>query len=325
MSDAPLTEKRFIELFAILFDEAFDKKIAPIKADIAELKKDVAELKKDMIEVKGFISHESKAIEYEIGQILKKYLRDTYPTKTIKQFNMKRLYDPYSGKELTELDAAFILEQYSTQKDYSRLKKYNLPFPSKETTENIGKFFILAEAKHFIDKNKIKQKLKQFEIIIKLFSLAKSVKSNNLVQGISEKFKKLVEYNKYLTEITEYILVFGAAYWEGETLLEFENDIEKRKRYIINFLEATDDKKVDIYKKICDIEKNWYDKENLPNNPVLSDTAILALTNIGGAMSHIKIIKPSGHRFTIVNTNEVAGVTQYPLKGGKTRRKTHNN
>ncbi len=303
MSDAPLTEKRFIELFEILFE----KKIAPIRADIKELK--------------GFVSHESSAIEYELQQKLEEYLLDKYPHRELSPFKMKRMYDPKTDEEITELDAAFILKPYTTRKDYTRLKEHKLPLPSKEKINKDGSIFILAEAKHYIDKEKIMEKLRQFDKIKTIFSMAKKVVDNQTPIDVSEKFIKTVQHHKFLSEISETMLFFGASAWEKRLLMDFTEALDERKQHIEKFMESSGNEKIHAYKTICEIEKNWYNLDKLPNNPELAENEIMTLNTISGAMSHVKLIKPSGKRFLINEDRVTTGLIQYSLKGGKTRRK----
>ena len=303
MADAPLTEKRFIELFELLFE----KKIAPIRADIKELK--------------GFVSHESSAIEYELQQKIEEYLTEKYPSRKLEPFGIKRMDDPKTDEEITELDAAFIIKPYNTRKDYARLKEHKLPFPSKEKINEDGLIFVLAEAKHYIEKSKIKEKLFQFDRIRTIFLMAKKVVDNKSSVNVSEKFIKTVQHHKFLSDINETILIFGASAWEKRLLIDFTEALDERKQCIEKFIESSGNQKINIYKQICQIEQNWYESNQVPNDPELTDDAIMALDNINGAMSHVKLIKPSGNRFSMSDTRAPSGIIQYSLKGGKTRRK----
>ena len=97
--------------------------------------------------------------------------------------------------------------------------------------------------------------------------------------------------------------------------------MDERKQCIEKFIESSGNQKINIYKQICQIEQNWYESNQVPNDPELTDDAIMALDNINGAMSHVKLIKPSGNRFSMSDTRAPSGIIQYSLKGCKTRRK----
>lgn len=308
MSDIPLTEKRFIELFSSLFKTEFEKSIEPIKKDIRDLK--------------GFNDHEAHAIEYELQQYLKDYLQKKYPLKIVCVDKIiKAVNDPYDDHEITELDAPFLLKHSIRRANYSRLKEAKLSFPSKEKIIDEPSIFIIAEAKHYIDYDKVKTKLGQFDEICTVFELAKNPPTN-----VTPTFIKTLQHNKYLTNIGESFLVFGAAYWEKRLLFDLEESLETRKDYIKDFLQESGNNKIELYKKICRIESKWYYPNKQPNRIDLPDDKILALKEINGAMSKVIIIKPSGGRFVVgEQTADPVGISQYSLQGGKTRRRKSNN
>lgn len=299
MGDNYLTERECIELV----DKLINKKLNNIMADIQELK--------------GFQRHESNTIEYELQRVLHMYLKKVYKNNTIREFPMKRMYDPYTNKEITEFDAAFLLEPYIYKPNYTRIKEAKIPYPSKNIVTDISNIFVLAEAKHYINYNKIKTKLWQFDQVRHIFSLAKQVKSLKELE-VTPKFIMTIERNKFLQNIDKSILIFGAAYWEPGLLSKFQNDLNTRENMIINFFKINDiTKKKEIYIEICNIESKWYDPENVPNNYNLSIDEINNITYINGAMNYVKIIVPSCNRYNVLEKNNSESINYFGLlKGG---------
>ena len=280
--------------------------------------------------LEGFQDNESSAIEFELEMLLQKHLKNEYPLMSIRQFPIKSINDPFTNEKITEFDAAFLLLPLKHHFNYSRLKEAGLPIPKKEIDvkgeENI---FILAEAKHFLDDKKIKYKLHQFDRINKIFKIAKMIKNSDNPQTIYDELKlhptflRVLEYNGFFSSIKESILFFGASYWEKNLLQKLESDIEKRETLINKFYSESQEspKKLDLYKKICTIESNWYNPNEQPNSPHLENNKIMELKEIPGAMGYLKFIHPSGERFKISGHIEPAGTTTSTI-GGHSKTKT---
>lgn len=319
-----LTEERFL----LLLNEV----ISPIKTDITHIKTDIANIKKDIIRIdstlqklQGFQNNESKAIEFELKMVLQKYLKNKYPSLTLKVVEMKKVKDPYTNQYLTDLDAAFLLENINMRQNFTRLKESGISISRRLLTKNETDdtcIFIMAEAKHYIDKAKIIHKLSQFDKICNMFKLANKIANSNDIKAEAEKLKvhkefiSTVKHNKYLSKINEYYLFFGATYWEKNIMEILKVDINKRSKYVREFLEPNIPNKVEIYKKICEIDAKWYAPENIPNNPQISDTSIVTLTEIKGGLGYTKLIEPSGERYNVVSNIESSHIAGIPAFSG---------
>jgi hypothetical protein len=82
---------------------------------------------------------------------------------------------------------------------------------------------------------------------------------------------------------------------------------------------------VGIYRKIRELEKKWYAHKDfpdqLPPDYNLSDSQILALKEIKGAMNHIQFVLPSGERYKVYeDVNEIKPLATVALGGYRTRR-----
>jgi hypothetical protein len=351
MSDEPVTREwltnflsDFLNNFKKEINENIDAKLEKINTKIESMEKKIDSMDKRIhtIEgtlktVQGFQSNESHAIEFELRQILEKYLYDNFPRKKLNDFPLKSINDPYTNKTITDFDAAFYLSDYIFDSDdedgYN--KEYNQAYNQKykEAKSIITKtnrtimheqrdVFILAEAKHYINFKKIRSKLKQFDIICKILNIVRSIyKSENPAETaksmkIHPKFLDIIGQYDGIHYISKYILLFGAAYWEGKLIDKLKPAVNEYK-YLIHKFSRNREKKIAFYKAICKIEENWYDPENLPNDPNLSDEKIMELKSIDGALAHVEFIFPSGDRFHIEGSKVIQGL----WRGGKTRRK----
>jgi hypothetical protein len=281
----PLTEERFLELF---------------DARMTGLESTVAKLSKTVTEISGFQLHESKAIEFELSMILRKHLGSKYPLFTVSTFPLKRLYDPQSGKEITELDAAFIVKPIRVEPDRELFHKGSIDLKYAKVVEGHGTTkFILAEAKHHMTRENVLTKLSQFEHIRHLFVSAKhliSLKPTNTSaqEGPSHPytadFVKVVTNNPVLANIGESMLYFGAAYWDHGLLDELQADVEKYKKHEFTYMfeNPSDRKKLEILNGVHKLEKKW----GLTLSTKDGDT-------IDGALKYVDFIVPSGDRFII--------------------------
>lgn len=311
--NAPLTKKFFLEFFA-KYDEKIDARFEKIDNRLEKLEK-------DMKEVKHYIHRDAMVIEYELDAILKKHLESKYPRMILEVFPMKRMYDIYTDKEITELDSAFILKPYLKKPDLSRVKEAGLSYPSKLPPFSEPSTFVLAEAKHHITKDKVSTKLKQLDLMIQIFIAAKQIQDGTAnLEKLSKKFITTVERNPYLGEITQWKLFFGGPYSEPGLLQALEADVKKRKGLGFQFRKAEGEKKINLYKQIIELENKWYKTQNLP----LSDEEILPLTQVNSLLEDIEFILPSGNRYKVKKESEDPfGIAQFSLEGGK--RKTKKN
>ena len=184
----------------------------------------------------------------------------------------------------------------------------------------------MAEAKHYLDKYKIKIKLRQFDTLQYVFNLSRNI--NSLLEqkktleelNIIPDFIRMVQTNKYLANISESTLYFGAAFWEKNILNEkIENDIKKRENLVSQFLnEENRDIKISLYRKTCQLDERWYEPGEAPNNIDLEEDKILELEDIPGAIAHVRFIYPSGDNFRIEEPNKIMGISNIAL-GGKRR------
>ncbi len=315
-----LTEERFIELFSDFrkdINERFervDKRLDSLETAVKDLQSDVKDLQTSVKDLKGFQDHESKAIEIDLQILLKKYLSSRYSTSRIIPLPMVRLWSPFTEKEIMELDTAFLFliePFYKTQNEFATCEK-NYNIYSKND------IFILAEAKHRITKNKIKDKLQQFDEILELFKEAKHILTNYIHKNISNyitnpdstinkakrDFFETVRRYKFLGSIKETILFFGAAHWDKKLLNNIQSDIRKYKAYANEFNtlhlkttknEENKEDKIRLYKLAYEIEKHWYD-----NRIPLNDEQIVALTKLPSSLQFCELIIPSGDRYTVV-------------------------
>lgn len=102
-------------------------------------------------------------------------------------------------------------------------------------------FFILAEAKHKIDDKKIAEKLGQSDTIISFFEAAKNCRLGKSCP--STKFAKMVARNQDIAYMEQYILFFGASFWEESLMDDLERDLADRKVMVAKFFELSADRK----------------------------------------------------------------------------------
>jgi len=335
MANIPLTEKRLLELLDPLLAEnrlltekrlleLLEPRFKSIDDKFKSIDDKLISIDIRLHGVEGFQRHESEAIVFELRLVLEKYLRKEYPIYTVKTFPMKSINDPYTDERLTEFDAAYIIQPYTHNSGNlnTRLREKNIKYRTlKKQPMNGDNIFILAEAKHYIDVDKIKLKLWQFDKLMNLFSLAKRIHATKNMEkrkefGVNPKFLSTIQYNQIIAHIHDYRLFFGAAYWQKGLLLRFRDDIEERNRLYNQFVKASGDEKIRVYRKLINVEKRWYQPENLPNHPKLSDDEIARLKDLPGAMKYIDIIQPSGERYSVFRPNEPVGITSISLQGG---------
>jgi hypothetical protein len=357
-----LTEERFLQLL----DGALEKRLEPIRQDIAVLKEDVAGLKHDVailkedvsglkhdvailkidmkkvkadiVQLTGFQTHEVQAIEDDFNKLLKKHLQREYPKMTVGTLGIKKMKNPFvidRTETLTDFDAGYLLSPYKHVSDISRLVERSIPIPSREKWLDMSYICVIAEAKHYISRDKIQQKLYQFDIFSKACLLAKDIlnapEELRTAEhfGVNESFIASITNESYIAHITDFILFFGAAYWQRGVFDTFSTDVSNYKEYLTKFASANGDQKIRLYKEVLRLENKWYGNYQTPNKP-LSDEDILALESVNGAMKYVEFIVQSGERFTVAHTN-AAGPSAAAAGGGagtgastgniKTRRK----
>lgn len=274
-------------------------------------------------ELKGFQDYEAKAIEYELKKTLQAHLKKKFPLYTVETFGMKRLYDQYD-KEITELDAAFLIKPWEYVHDYSILASLhkNVKIKKNKLVYDENYTFVFAEAKHHISLDKVKYKLQQFHQICQLFTLARNVLEKKIDKdACSPKFIKTVERNSYLGKIDNQYLYFCAAYWNDGLLDKLQEVISEYKSLSSEFPKANNERKVAIYRKICKLESEWY-----AIHPAIPNTEIESLTSIDSIYNYVDFIVPSGHRFhaaadSVVNT-EPEGFAAW-MRGGVRKTRKH--
>jgi hypothetical protein len=344
MAGTPLTEERFLAFF-VEFEkklekrfeqidnkfeqiynkfEQIDNKFEQIDNKFEQIDKKLSLITTQITELKRFQIHESNAIEFDLQEVLRKWFKNYYPLMTVQLFDIKHLHDPYTYQELTELDAAFLLTPYKPNPNTSRLKEKGLPFISKQQKYPGKNIFIIAEAKHYITKDKIYQKLNQFEQILSIVRIAKQIQSETSVPKIHPKFIMSIQRDKYIANIDESYIFFGAAYWEKDLMRQFENDVDTWNTYSSK-LKNTDKKgKLRIYTDMIRLEQKWHPHKYISHIPVLTNQEIEELTKLDGVLSHVRFIKPSGDRYVVAQANEPIGIAQIPLQGGRQTRKNKN-
>jgi len=361
MSNIPLTEKRFLELLQINNDSIYNYMNKRFDTLEESMNKQFNLINIRLKNLENYQNNESNAIEYELRELLFKYLKDKYSHFRIKDFPIKTPYDPYTDKPLTDLDAAYIITPYEhisnikrlTEKiklDDKTLKKY----PTKQTFSNEN-IFILAEAKHHINLYKIKRKLTQFNSLRRIFLLAKQQKESNSETldseilysetiYVTDKFRKTVNNVPILSEIDESILFFGAPYWENNLLVTFQDDLNMFKKnineynniadniYIIDKIEESEkksklieniNKKIKLYSSLCSIAKKYYDTVDVPTwCSTINKSNILNHKIEDDSLLRIHIIKPSGNRYHVSEEMDIQGISTIALTGGNRYNKT---
>jgi hypothetical protein len=202
--------------------------------------------------------------------------------------------------EITELDAAFLISPLTPKYNYSRLTRDEmyamLPMKYKPTDKYR---FVLAEAKHHINTQKIKQKLEQFHKILQLFAFANTLITDPDmdVSTYSPEFIKTVKHHPYLANMDNEgcTLYFGAAYWDSGLLDKFQRMIAEYKKLTADFIGAPFERKVSIYRSLCKLESNWFPL----NNPMLPHKYIAKMERITSIYNQVEFILPSGHRFHV--------------------------
>jgi hypothetical protein len=338
MVDNPITEKRLVELFIEFeqrFEQRLDKKLdtrfeeqearldkkldTRFEEQEAQLDKKIDEKLKPILttitELNGFKNYEANSIELELQLILQKYLKSEYPTRDIQIFSTKKICDPYTGKPITDLDAAFIIKSIIHEVDSDRFKKAGIFIPSKESIKE-DYIFVLAEAKHHLDKGKIADKLLQFDRICELFRSVKKILETRNTAGYHAKFIRSVPHNLYFANITECMLFFGAAYWDKGLLEKLQIAVNKYRTLLQAFrFPVKIEDKVKIYKDIIKLESQWYPDNKIYRNE-LSDIQIKECKCIHGALENIRFIYPSGERYHVEKNSVPAGLSHIALKGG---------
>jgi hypothetical protein len=286
-----------------------------MKADIVTMKSDIRQLNDRMdrnenkssvrftrIEgtlrkLEGFQRNEADSIEFELRKIVEKYLMKKYAHMTIKTYALKNPKHPYTNKQLTDLDAAFLLVPYVHKVDHERMKSAD---------EKGNMILAIAEAKHHMTKDKIVKKLAQFNIIYKMIWLAKRITENPDAahdRSTMSNGRKITSKFTEFQYINDFILFFGAAYWEKGILDDFEKDVATYKELAAEF-EATSDQ--GLLQQASALERRWTNE--------VSD-----VHSITGAMRYVQFIYPSGERYSISHTCDPAGITTLGINGGSKR------
>jgi hypothetical protein len=341
----PLTEERFL-IFVRLIDKRFtdlearmsgletrmsglethmsgletrmsglETRMSGLETQISSLEPRMFSLEKQMTDIQGFQKHESDTIEFELHMLLTKHLELKYPLKTIIKFPMKRLYNPFTNAEITELDAAFLLSPMTYKQNYSRLheagiyKKYTIEPPSTEPS-----IFIMAEAKHNLNAKKVAEKLNQFDLIRQMFYVAR-----NGYEGISDVFRKTLKHNKFMTTIETCVLFFGAAYWEPGLLFELREAVKTYKNMANMFESAPENQKVSIFRKALELDSRW---RRQPVGKLPPTEYIIKMHSLEGSLKYIDFIIPSGSRYVIPVAKEPE--PWHTHRGGGVTRKVRN-
>lgn len=295
MSGVPLTEERFLKL------------IEPILTKLTHLQ--------------NFQVLESRAIEYELRKVLAKHLERKFPTMHVEPFRMKELKDPITDKVITEFDGAFGISPLRYKIDMDRVANHGLPKMSKpEKIDTRPQIFVLAEAKHLLNKNKIAIKLGQFDKIMDIFNAAKDYYITNN-QSYPIKLKKMVDRDRSITNIRTFMLFFCASFWEDDLIDRLQNDINIRNSMAKKFSMAKNaQEKIEIYRKVRELEKTWYMTPDvagqLPPDYAITDNEILQLKKIRGALEHVQFILPSGNRYNVYEElNDYEPIGTLPIGG----------
>jgi hypothetical protein len=300
------------EKFSAKMDARFDR----VEGRLDTLEGQVSTLQKQMSNVIAFQKYESLAIEHELKAVLKDHLAKKYPLRVVADFPAKKIHDPLTNKLITDLDAAFLVKPFIRRTNTRRLRNAGMiPPTGRNNAPDDNYYFILGEAKHHITRNKIAQKLWQFEKLCYIFDLAKRITDGVANPSESSRqFKMTVTRDKYISKITELSLYFGSPYWDVGLSDTFTDALQEWSDLAESFqLASTNDEKVAIFKKIVELETIWYTDTNNTNHTTpkatMTDAEIVALNEIDGAMKHVELIVPSGRRY-MVQENRMAGVPE---------------
>ena len=305
-TETPLTKEYFEStilptLITTIVSRVETTLLPPLLSRLDAIEQTIGEMKKDITELKQFQKYDSNTIEYELQMLLKKHIKHKYPHMSLKDFPMKIIKNPQEVV-ITELDAAFLIEPKQLHTNYTRLKEagiHHLPTLKLNTTYDEPTIFIMAEAKHHINRAKVIEKLKQFEQVYTLFKYARDIQ-NNMPQIYTPYFLKTIQRNKYIANITQWELYFGAANWDKGLLQDLQKDVELRKKLHAKFKVSLEKDKLPIYKRIISIDTKWGIDETMDS-----------------PLEYVKIIVPSGERYKVQESNEM---NDYMLIGGKTRK-----
>ena len=313
-----LVEGNYISLkdeLKLLRDELTDMKRI-IDEDRIYWKKRVTSAEVIIKELKGFQQHESDAIEFELQKIIEKYVTRVFSTMTMKPFEIKEPSDPITGETMTDLDAAFLLSELPSMPNYARLREHGIRWRPKKQTNQSSYIFMMGEAKHYINYEKVAYKLWQFDKMRALFDAAKRVAGGADRSLYDDKFIKTVERNVYLSQIDDFFLFFGAAYWEKMLLEALLTAVKSYKKFSEEFNTATPNKKVELYNRMYGMQEKWYMYTKYPERaqPRLHDDEIVNLSTYECALNFVQLVRPSGERYKIIEEQEPEGAYRY---GGK--------
>jgi hypothetical protein len=298
MSDAPVTEKRLLEILSQMFDkrfEAIDARFEVIDSRFDKVFSELGKINVKIDQLQRYQTTESTAIEFDLKMILQTYLEKKYPRMTVGPFPMKSITD-LSNNLITELDAAFLVSTNLPAINRSLLREKG--FPPDIITSNViptTSVLVIAEAKHNINTDKIATKLYQFDKIKSVIHMLKDVSNqqNPIIANI-------ITRNKYLLTISEFNFFFGAAFWQERLVRELESAIKKHKKLCNDFKVASGDTKIAIYKQICKLQKIWYKNNPTPCDATISESLILQLTEIESSLNQVELIVPSGDRYIVL-------------------------
>lgn len=316
-----------IETFEKLLNKTLDEKL---DGRFEKLEGRFEKLEEKIDKLSGYIAIESATIEKELQSVIKSYLKNAYPQMTPRIFNMKRISNPKTPTDVTDLDAAFLLYPLRKNINLSRLKNKGIPRIEPLKYEPSNLIFVFGEAKHNITYDKVNKKLGQYIEIKNIFTSAQKILETGDVSGYTRKFIKMVHNNKYLANVTECRVIFGANYWEKDLLEQLQIAINKYKyinnEFVNNVIEIKilEEKKentnisirsiknkqtklTQLYNHIYNLERNWlYKQEEYMKK--LSNEEIIKLSSIDSIFNYINCVYPSGQRYMIDNASNLLNI-----------------
>jgi hypothetical protein len=262
--------------------------------------------------------------------VLQTYLKKEYPLMTISKFKINTIKDPKTNQMITNLDASFLLTPYTYEPDYSRLYSAKIAkLIPRQINKILSNIFVMAEAKHRIDRDKIKIKINQFQRIKNYFFLAKKtselLKTNTPKKVIEQLhvmngFITTIQRNPEYANVDTFFLFFGALYWQQGLLLEFRTDLETYTKLSDDFTTASVQQKKRLYNHLRALEKKWCSEEFYTQTSIDLEE-ITKAHEYHGILYSVKLIQPSGERYEILNKKEPLGITNVIIHGGNTRKK----
>jgi hypothetical protein len=194
--------------------------------------------------------------------------------------------------------------------------------PKPKLSEMEGNIFVLVEAKHHINRDKIATKLAQFDKMRAMFKVRNNVLAG-MSTGVHPSFLKALDRHPLLGSILESYLFFGAAFWDKGLLQQLQDAIKRCKFLTLQFSKEKDStKKIKLYNELCTLERQWYQQDT--ERTGLDEEAIIKLESFDSGLNYVECIVHSGDRYKVaadIDTEDSeSNMIIFAGGGGKTRK-----